>query len=271
MSKKLKRNDFKHVETLSNSELSNRLTAIAEGIKKGVLYLSSENDSLNLQPAPLGKIEIKANQKKRGGSILITLSWKNKKAELVEELLDLAKLDADLFDALLVELSTSDTHPEVTEALVEVKEELAGKAAAAKPVKVAKNSKAKKVKKAEKVTSKTPDSPTLNQPIAKAIKTSDNGNTAEPTESSVLPKTVTQTVKGNGNIPINNGKPKRSNRNSKPAVKEPAPTAAEAATAEPEKTEIVVVEPIIPSAYKVSNSTESIDFDANTATQEETH
>jgi amphi-Trp domain-containing protein len=116
-----KRKDFQYQQRLTNVEIGTRLMSIAEGLMKGQLNVAGDGESINLTPTSIGEIELTARQGKSKGFIGIDISWntKNKQADVVEELVDLAKLDADLFDHLL-ELAEQVKNGELTEAIEEM-------------------------------------------------------------------------------------------------------------------------------------------------------
>lgn len=191
-----KKRDFEYEQRLTSLEIASRLTAIAEGLIKGELNIAADGKSINLTPSSIGQIGVAARQGKNKGYLTIELSWniKNKSEDVVEELVDLAKLDAELFDSLLA-MAEQTKNGELTSAIAQMNEE--------KPAKATNSRKTKTVAVAEEAGSSTGEQSTepksartnRNRRIVKSEEASNEQSPNSDTEVSVELEAATQSSK----------------------------------------------------------------------------
>lgn len=70
---------FEHESLQDKESIINYLNALADGIKKGEVIFSDEEERLEIQPEKIGQFRVRASQTKKTQEIRLKLSWSNKK------------------------------------------------------------------------------------------------------------------------------------------------------------------------------------------------
>lgn len=76
-----KTNYFEHESLQDQDAIINYLEALTDGIKKGEILFSDEDETMLLHPQAFGRLRIRASQTKKVQELRLRISWNNKEQE----------------------------------------------------------------------------------------------------------------------------------------------------------------------------------------------
>lgn len=72
-----KKSSFRHESLQDSQTISKLLNSITEGLAKGSLKFSDEDDKITLEPKGLLRLKLTADQEENRNSVTLRISWEN--------------------------------------------------------------------------------------------------------------------------------------------------------------------------------------------------